>query len=165
MHPVISPRPALRPSRHSFILCATLLLAACATRRASPDDSSGTYVAQPVTEAGTPSTKAESAPPTESAPPPPAALPESEPAEEDSRYTTCPTRRAEMCTKEYRPVCADVDTGIRCIRAPCPSIEKKTYGNACSACADPKVIGHRPGPCPAGQPETDLPQGPRTATE
>ncbi len=61
--------------------------------------------------------------------------------------TTCTDPRREMCTREYRPVCADVDTGIRCIKAPCPSTEKKTYSNACTACADKKVMGHRPGAC------------------
>lgn len=61
--------------------------------------------------------------------------------------TTCPEKRPEVCTFDYRPVCATRDTGIRCITAPCPSTEQKTYGNACSACADEKVIGHIPGEC------------------
>lgn len=63
-------------------------------------------------------------------------------------YVKCPERRAEMCTKIYLPVCAEVDTGIRCVRAPCPSVEQRTYPSDCTACADTKVIGHRPGPCP-----------------
>lgn len=59
----------------------------------------------------------------------------------------CPEQRAQMCTREYRPVCATRDTGIRCVIAPCPSSEEKTYANACTACADAKVIAHRPGAC------------------
>jgi hypothetical protein len=46
-------------------------------------------------------------------------------------------------------VCGEVDTGIRCIKAPCPSSEKKTYPNACEACADKKVIGYFPMACDA----------------
>jgi hypothetical protein len=51
---------------------------------------------------------------------------------------------------EYAPVCATRDTGIRCITAPCPSSETKTYSNACSACTDPKVSQYVKGACPAG---------------
>ena len=61
--------------------------------------------------------------------------------------TQCPEQRPQMCTREYLPVCATRDTGIRCITAPCPSAEEKTYGNACSACADVKVIEFRTGAC------------------
>ncbi len=67
--------------------------------------------------------------------------------------TTCTEPRPEMCTKDYRPVCATVDTGIRCITAPCPSTEQRTYGNACSACGDEKVISHVPGECAAAAPK------------
>lgn len=70
-------------------------------------------------------------------------------------YQKCPAKRSEMCTKIYLPVCADVDTGIRCIRAPCPSVEQKTYASDCTACADTKVIGHRPGACPTPAPKTE----------
>ena len=59
----------------------------------------------------------------------------------------CEEPRPEMCTREYRPVCALRDTGIRCVTMPCPSTEWKTYGNACSACADADVIGHVAGAC------------------
>lgn len=67
--------------------------------------------------------------------------------------TTCTEPRPEMCTKDYRPVCATVDTGIRCITTPCPSTEQRTYGNACSACGDEKVISHVPGECAAAAPK------------
>lgn len=58
-----------------------------------------------------------------------------------------PEQRGTMCTMQYDPVCASVDTGIRCITTPCPSTEYKTYGNACSACSDEKVYGYFPGEC------------------
>jgi len=61
--------------------------------------------------------------------------------------TQCPEQRPQICTREYLPVCATRDTGIRCVTAPCPSSEEETYGNACSACGDPKVIRYRPGAC------------------
>lgn len=76
-------------------------------------------------------------------------------------YQKCPTQRSQMCTKIYRPVCADVDTGIRCIRAPCPTVEQRTYASDCTACADAKVIGHRPGACPAAE-QTDPSGKPKT---
>lgn len=68
--------------------------------------------------------------------------------------TTCTEPRPEMCTRDYRPVCATVDTGIRCITTPCPSTEQRTYGNACSACGDKKVISHVPGECSAAAPKS-----------
>jgi len=61
----------------------------------------------------------------------------------------CPEQRPQICTMDYRPVCATRDTGVRCVTAPCPSTEQKTYSNACSACADVKVFGHIADECPA----------------
>jgi hypothetical protein len=52
------------------------------------------------------------------------------------------SRKVAGCTKENRPVCAEVDTGIRCIRAPCPSMAQQTYANACSACVNKNVRGY-----------------------
>ncbi len=75
-----------------------------------------------------------------------AATPES-PADISDIETRCGDPRPEMCTREYRPVCALRDTGVRCVTTPCPSTEWKTYGNACDACADADVIGHLPGAC------------------
>lgn len=57
----------------------------------------------------------------------------------------CKSPRPEICTEQYLPVCASKDTGIRCVTTPCPSEENVTYGNACSACSDPKVHGYIPG--------------------
>lgn len=62
--------------------------------------------------------------------------------------TRCEGERGSMCMQVYEPVCATLDTGVRCVKAPCPSQTTKTYSNACTACADAKVIGHRPGACP-----------------
>jgi len=41
-----------------------------------------------------------------------------------------------MCTMQYVPVCGKKDTGVRCIKAPCPSFETKTYSNSCMLGAD-----------------------------
>ena len=60
-------------------------------------------------------------------------------------------QRNQSCTKEYNPVCANVDTGIRCITAPCPSTEQKTYGNSCSACSDSNVYSYTKGACGASE--------------
>ncbi len=61
----------------------------------------------------------------------------------------CPEQRPQVCTMDYRPVCATRDTSIRCVTAPCPSTEQKTYSNSCSACADVKVSDYVPDECPA----------------
>jgi hypothetical protein len=70
-----------------------------------------------------------------------------QPPAEDEPLTACTDPRPQACTREYLPVCASRDTGVRCVTTPCPSAEWKTYGNACDACADEKVFGHRPGAC------------------
>ena len=75
----------------------------------------------------------------------------STPQPAEAGWIECKMPRPEMCTMEYRPVCAVKDTGIRCVTTPCPSEEHKIYGNACSACTDPKVMGYHVGECPTGQ--------------
>lgn len=60
---------------------------------------------------------------------------------------SCPAQRPQMCTRQYQPVCAVEDTGVRCVTTPCPSTVKRTYGNACDACSRPKVSGYVPGAC------------------
>ena len=62
-------------------------------------------------------------------------------------YTECHELRPEMCTREYRPVCAKRDTGVRCVTTPCPSTENVTKSNACTACSDVKVYGYTMGAC------------------
>jgi hypothetical protein len=56
-------------------------------------------------------------------------------------------RNAGACIEIYQPVCASIDTGIRCITEPCDSFELKTYSNGCFACSDPKVIHYEEGEC------------------
>ena len=55
--------------------------------------------------------------------------------------------RGAMCTQQYDPVCALVDTRIRCVTTPCDSPRRETRPNACSACADEQVVGWLPGEC------------------
>jgi hypothetical protein len=64
-------------------------------------------------------------------------------------FTQCAEadRKVRGCTKEMNPVCGEVDTGIRCIRAPCPSSVKRTFSNACSACQEAKTTGYWPMSC------------------
>lgn len=62
-------------------------------------------------------------------------------------YVACANPRPEICTREYRPVCAQVDTGKRCVTVPCESAVSQTRGNACDACGDSKVMGYTPGAC------------------
>jgi hypothetical protein len=52
------------------------------------------------------------------------------------------SRKIKSCAKESKPVCAEVDTGIRCIRAPCPSTIQQTFDNACTACTNSNVRGY-----------------------
>ena len=68
-------------------------------------------------------------------------------APESSTQTQCKSPRSQMCTREYRPVCATRDTGVRCVTTPCPSTEKVTKSNACTACADEKVFSYTEGAC------------------
>lgn len=65
----------------------------------------------------------------------------------NSAQTQCKSPRPEMCTREYRPVCATRDTGIRCVTTPCPSTEQITKSNACTACSDEKVFSYSVGEC------------------
>ena len=62
-------------------------------------------------------------------------------------FKPCPDQRSSICTREYLPVCATRDTGVRCVTTPCPSSEQKTYSNGCAACADEKVLGYIPNAC------------------
>jgi len=52
--------------------------------------------------------------------------------------TMCTEPRPEICTREYFPVCGHTSAND----------SWKTYGNACSACADPEVEGWVAGACP-----------------
>lgn len=68
---------------------------------------------------------------------------------EPASPVVCTAPRPQACTRQYDPVCATRDTGIRCVTTPCPSTEQKTMGNACSACSDPKTYSWVKGECPA----------------
>lgn len=61
----------------------------------------------------------------------------------------CPdeARKVKKCSTEARKVCAEVDTGIRCVRAPCPSTAQQTYDNPCMACMNSNVRGYWPMSC------------------
>ena len=56
-------------------------------------------------------------------------------------------RNADACITLFAPVCATVDTNLRCITEPCPSTEFKTYSNSCVACSDENVLGYTEGEC------------------
>lgn len=62
-------------------------------------------------------------------------------------FTTCPEERVQACTREYRPVCAEVDNGVRCVTTPCDSTDQKEFPNGCTACADAKTTGYWPVAC------------------
>lgn len=62
-------------------------------------------------------------------------------------FTTCPDERPQACTREYRPVCALRDNGVRCVTAPCASTDAVTAATDCTACANETVLGHYPGAC------------------
>ena len=49
-----------------------------------------------------------------------------------STMTACTEPRPQICTREYRPVCATLADG-----------STKTYATGCTACSDPKVSGYR----------------------
>ncbi len=55
---------------------------------------------------------------------------------EKAARTACSDPRPKICTFHYDPVC-----GLLRDRS------RRTYGNACSACADPDVLAHAPGEC------------------
>lgn len=65
----------------------------------------------------------------------------------EQRACSPESRQAQACTMIYAPVCAVVDTGIRCITAPCPSTKLVKFSNACVACKDRSTIGYYPGEC------------------
>lgn len=48
----------------------------------------------------------------------------------------CTEPRPELCTQDYRPVCAVLKEG-----------GFKTYSNGCNACSDPSVTEYRDGAC------------------
>jgi len=55
---------------------------------------------------------------------------------ESDALVTCPEPRPQMCTMDYRPVCAQMKDG-----------SSKEYSNGCTSCSDPNVSGYRDGAC------------------
>jgi|GEM_PF-4051181 len=74
----------------------------------------------------------------------------------DCEFAACPqdntgkikcsddSRKAEICTQDYDPVCATVN--IQCIKAPCDPV-KQNFGNKCEACKNPLVSDYVKGEC------------------
>jgi len=60
-----------------------------------------------------------------------------EPIKDPSR-TVCVDPRPQVCTREYRPVCARLTHS-----------KDKTYATGCTACANIKAVSYVPGACPA----------------
>ncbi len=69
-----------------------------------------------------------------------------ETVKETPLFTQCPQNQQQACTREYNPVCAILDNGIRCVTAPCASTNAVTDGNACMACAN-NAQGYYQGAC------------------
>ena len=55
---------------------------------------------------------------------------------ENQEMKACTEPRPQVCTQDYRPVCAELQDG-----------NFKTFSNGCSACSDPAVTGYRDGAC------------------
>jgi len=53
-----------------------------------------------------------------------------------TQHVKCKDPRPQVCTREYRPVCATLE-----------DCTQKTYPNGCTACSDPKVMCYSPGEC------------------
>ena len=52
-------------------------------------------------------------------------------------WIECTPPRPQVCTMEYNPVCARLESG-----------RLATYSSPCNACADDAVTAWRPGACP-----------------
>jgi lipid-binding SYLF domain-containing protein len=68
----------------------------------------------------------------------------------EQRQCSPESRQVSACTFINAPVCGVVDTGVRCIKAPCPESAKFAgFPNACLACKEAKTIGYYSGACVA----------------
>ncbi|MDC3955695.1 hypothetical protein [Polyangium jinanense] len=131
----------------SLALFASALALGCASTQ-PPTDGSAPTATVPVEPAPTAATTEVPPPPadkpTETEAPPPVEKPAGRLA-----FQACSeeSRKAAGCTRDLRPVCGEMDNGIRCIKAPCPSTTPRTFPNACTACVEPKVTGYWPMSC------------------
>ena len=55
---------------------------------------------------------------------------------QQAKPTKCTDPRPQLCTMDYRPVCAKKSDGTQ-----------KTYANGCGACSDPEVLEYLAGEC------------------
>lgn len=69
------------------------------------------------------------------------------PPKGEGEFVACPpeSRGAQVCTRDYRPVCGRTATD-----------ERKTFANKCTACTEATITGYVVGACP----KTEAPRGP-----
>lgn len=53
-----------------------------------------------------------------------------------NNVTICTEPRPQICTREYKPVCAKLSDG-----------SVKTYATGCTACSNPDIVSYVEGPC------------------
>lgn len=70
-------------------------------------------------------------------------IPTTSPGEDES-IACKEEQRGAFCTQQYDPVCGL--TQVECITTPCDPVPQ-TYGNACTACSNDRVISYTPGMC------------------
>lgn len=63
--------------------------------------------------------------------------PEARKAERYADHQLCPRERPQVCTMEYKPVCALMENG-----------QRKEFSSACSACSQSDVVAHQADACP-----------------
>lgn len=123
-----------------ILACAlACVMGACASSTPEPETAAGEPSAEPAHEA----------------PPAPEEPPSDSPPAEGAgasggrlAFTSCdPENRPQACTREYRPVCAEVDNGVRCVTTPCDSTDQKEFPNGCTACSEAKTQGYWPVAC------------------
>ncbi len=56
---------------------------------------------------------------------------------DETAMTACTEPRPTVCTREYYPVCGELDSG-----------ERRTYSSPCNACAHDRAVAYTPGACP-----------------
>ena len=61
--------------------------------------------------------------------------------------TRCNIPRPEVCSMDYKPVCATRYSKTQCEKIPCEITETSTYSNGCVACSDVRVISYQSNKC------------------